>query len=251
LFELLTALPQWGPEYVNVRTCPEVVDIFGGIPQILTPTAAAAQAAFSYKYNYLLGGCDTNDPYTNLGHPTYNAANQLFYSHPFRYVPNASETAMFIDYPQLWACALSSETPTPDNRGFKLVDGVPGAFRVAPGSVASAGNGGFLEPNIFSSDTTFHQTIDDLAPVHNISVAKNAKNLGTGYPAMTGIINVAYCDGSVRGVSVTQGQTPTSSPAKDTFYEQTTVTASGSAGYQLQSTVGIIPGTRFDPMLAP
>jgi prepilin-type N-terminal cleavage/methylation domain-containing protein/prepilin-type processing-associated H-X9-DG protein len=247
LYALLLALPQGSPQYVNVRTCPAAVDIFDGIPSnFVNPSSAQGQAVYSYKYNYILGGCDTDPTVVNVGHPVFVpsvGANGTYFPRPLKSVPNSSDTAMFIDYPQLQVCSLTSKTAGTDNRGFK---GGTGVFRAWPANAA----GGFLEPTLNSSDTSSHQTIGDIAPVHFVAPARNAfYNPIVSFPAMTGIINVAYCDGSVRSATVTQGiVTACSTGAKDAFVEDP---SSGGNGFVLQSTPGNIPATRFDSTQAP
>jgi prepilin-type N-terminal cleavage/methylation domain-containing protein/prepilin-type processing-associated H-X9-DG protein len=248
LYSLLLGLPQAGPQFVNVRVCPTVVDLFGGIPSNwVNLNPSAAQAVFSYKYNYILGGCDTNTTSVNVGHPVYNAsvgAMGTYYPRPLKNVPNSANTAMFIDYPQLQVCCLSTKTGGPDNRGFK---GGLGVFRAFPNTAP----GGFLEQNQSSTDQSYHQTIGDIAPVHYVTNARAVLNLQLGsFLAQTGEINVAYCDGSVRAQQVTQGQTVGSNGGniKDAFTEDP---SSGGNGFMLQGVDGIIPATAFDPTQSP
>ena len=245
LYALLLALPQSSPQFINVRTCPSAVDFFDGIPSnFVNPASSQGQAVYSYKYNYILGGCDTDSPAVNVGHPVYNATTNLFYPRPVRTCPNSADTAMFIDYPQLQVCSLTSKSTGADNRGFK---GGTGVFRAWP----PTGLGGFLQPDIGSSDTSSHQTIGDIAPVHFAKPATNAPVPATSssFPWMTGVINVAYCDGSVRSVTVMQGQVQacTLGP-KDAFGQDP---SSGGTGFVIQSTPGNIQGTRFDPTQPP
>jgi prepilin-type N-terminal cleavage/methylation domain-containing protein/prepilin-type processing-associated H-X9-DG protein len=248
LYTLLLGLPQGAPQYANVRVCPTVLDLFDGIPSsFVNSNPSQGQAVYSYKYNYILGGCDTNTGVVNVGHPVYNAALNVFYPRPLKNVPNSANTAMFIDYPQLQVCSLSSKTLAnggPDNRGFK---GGTGVFRAYPNNAP----GGFLEQNQSATDTSYHQTIGDIAPVHYVANARGVLNLQLGsFLAQTGEINVAYCDGSVRNVQVTQGQTVGSNGAniKDAFVEDP---SSGGNGFVLQGVDGIIPGTAFDPTQPP
>jgi prepilin-type N-terminal cleavage/methylation domain-containing protein len=247
LYTLLLGLPQSAPQLNNVRVCPTVFDFFGGIPSgFVNLNPAQGQAVFSYKYNYILGGCDTNPTVVNVGHPVYNPTTTLFYPRPLRTVPNSANTAMFIDYPQLQVCSLSSKTQAnggPDNRGFKEGTGV---FRAFPASAP----GGFRQQILNSADTNHYQTIGDIAPVHSISNAKVPNTPIGSFPAMQGTIQVAYCDGSVRDGHVVQGQTvgSNSSNIKDAFVEDP---SSGGAGFVLQGVDGLIPGTAFDPTQPP
>jgi prepilin-type N-terminal cleavage/methylation domain-containing protein/prepilin-type processing-associated H-X9-DG protein len=250
LYTLLLGLPQSAPQFVNVRVCPAALDIFGGIPNgWVNQNPTQGQAVYSYKYNYILGGCDTNTTVVNVGHPVYNGALSTpeFFPRPLRTVPNSANTAMFIDYPQLQVCSLASKTQAnggPDNRGFK---GGTGVFRAFPATAP----GGFREANPNSPDTSKHQTIGDIAPVHYITNAIHVLNPQIGsFAAMAGTINVAYCDGSVRDVQVVQGQTvgSNSSNIKDAFVEDPT---SGGNGFVLQGVDGIIPATAFDPTQPP
>jgi prepilin-type N-terminal cleavage/methylation domain-containing protein/prepilin-type processing-associated H-X9-DG protein len=250
LYTLLLGLPQGAPQYNNVRVCPEVLDLFGGIPNgFVNTNPSEGQAVYSYKYNYILGGCDTNTTAVNVGHPTYNSALNVFYPQPLRRVQNSATTAMFIDYPQLQVCSLSSKTAAnggPDNRGFK---GGAGVFRAYPGALPAQG---FLEPVPGSSDTSWHQTIGDINPVHQTGPARNVlyPTVG-GYTMMTGTINVAYCDGSVSSAQVTQGQLSQSNnptTGKDGYSADP---SSGGNGFVFIGVAGVIPGTRFDPTQAP
>jgi len=249
LYTLLLGLPQSAPQFANVRVCPAVLDLFGGIPSgWVNLNPAQGQAVYSYKYNYILGGCDTNSTVVNVGHPIYDGAltTPLFFPRPLRTVPNSANTAMFIDYPQLQVCSLSSKTQAnggPDNRGFK---GGSGVFRAFPATAP----GGFRQQILNSTDTNHYQSIGDIAPVHYVSNAKVPNTPIGAFPALQGTINVAYCDGSVRDVPVVQGQTvgSNSSNIKDAFVEDP---SSGGAGFVLQGVDGIIPRTAFDPTQPP
>lgn len=118
-------------------------------------------------------------------------------------------------------------------------------FRIFPGTPAP----GFLEK--IPGDPDYHQTIGDINPVHFVRNATNVLSPQIGsFPALTGVINVAYCDGSVRPATVTQGQTPVSNSnnIKNAFVEDP---SSGGNGFVLQGVDGIIPATRFDPTQPP
>ena len=104
-----------------------------------------------------------------------------------------------------------------------------------------------------------HQCFREIAPVHGqIKPASRALSatLTDGMPCLQGSINVAYCDGSVRSVDISQGlygpATVSGNPGNKAdpnlqfvLTDSTTGGAIRSGGY------APVPGTRIDPTLAP
>jgi prepilin-type processing-associated H-X9-DG protein len=180
------------------RVCPTVAGQLSAPNPLLSPSTwpdgTNACGIFSYVYSGVIGGTDftgmtaSPQPFGSLyRYPRTDGVN--WYPCPMKTVAFASETMLFVDYPQL---RVFSEL---DNRSF---GGPP------PYGYTRAAWVPFLQAD-------GHQAIGDISPTHNVKPANLAKfpTIGTAAPniapAMTGLINVAYCDGHVETIPVTEG----------------------------------------------
>jgi prepilin-type N-terminal cleavage/methylation domain-containing protein/prepilin-type processing-associated H-X9-DG protein len=207
LYGLLTALPVQS----TVRCCPTVLN---NMPHPLV--AGTTQGLFTYKYSSIVGGVEiANDPAAlgappsptvgipvlapvPIGYNQYHDTGSVWWARPLNSVPHATETILFGDYPQVQTFSAPDAVTPGDNRGF-----INGAGNVRPFWIT---NGAFL--NTYPPTNTLHQSIGDTAPVHNTMVATGQlayASFTNGIRAMTGQINVCYCDGSVHAITVTQG----------------------------------------------
>jgi prepilin-type N-terminal cleavage/methylation domain-containing protein/prepilin-type processing-associated H-X9-DG protein len=233
LWGLLTAIPQ----HSNARICPTVASLLLAPDPNLSPSTwpngTNACGVFSYVYSGLISGADftgmtaSPQPFGSLYHyPRTDGVN--WYPQPMKTVAHASETMMYIDYPQM---RVFSEL---DGRSFQ---GPP------PYGYTRATWAPF-----FQSDG--HQALGDVCPTHGMKPANGVKfpTIGTAAPniavAMTGSINVAYCDGHVETLPVTQGQ------YNNGAYGD--IQNSGAkGGYTLVGNNCYLQGTRYDPDFAP
>lgn len=249
LFGLLTSIP------VNskVRYCPTAFNMF---PEVPVPTMASpqVQGLFSYKYSSVVGGADTTNwnyaspgqgqqgstssPCVNVGHPFlgaapagYTTSANVFWPRPLKAIPAAADTVMFSDYPQIQAFS------TTDNRGFKTNAGSLRAYW-SP----------FIQPD-------GHQAIGDTAPVHFVKdamVPNPTMTSTTGtFRCKIGEINVAYCDGSVRSIIVTQGQLYPAGATTNVKDGYSITNSTSTNGSELDGIGAEWPGTRIDPTQAP
>ena len=262
LYGLLTALPIKS----LVRCCPTV---FNNMPHPVF--TAANYGFFTYRYSGIVGGVDiTNDPpqtgaavpWPAVGQPVlgapptgYNqyadvfvAGSEVWWARPLKRVPYSSETILFGDYPQVETCATFTSNTPGDNSGFKNTGVSPG---YGSGSTDCAGWLKAYQPLLVPNPQTHqkHQCIQDSAPVHNVMPATASKPITDGtqtWPAVSGLINVCYCDGSVHAITITQG-----------FYNQvmrvdnTNDPTSYGAGYAMPGSVDAWDSSRFDPTIGP
>jgi prepilin-type N-terminal cleavage/methylation domain-containing protein/prepilin-type processing-associated H-X9-DG protein len=234
LWGLLDALPQNS----NVRVCPTVAALLQAPIPALSPSTfpngTNACGVFSYVYSGVISGTDftgmTDPPPQPFGseyhYPTTDGVN--WYPHPMRTVEFSSETMMYIDYPQM---RVFSEL---DGRAF---NGTP------PYGYTRATWKPFLQ-----SDG--HQAVGDVCPTHNMKAASGVPfpTIGTAAPniavAKTGTVNIAYCDGHVDQVIVTQG-----------LYNNSAYgdmqNNSAKNGSTLVGSNCYLPGTRYDPDYTP
>jgi prepilin-type processing-associated H-X9-DG protein len=233
----------------NIRYCPEVAQL---LPlHDLTPTNADGQPCYttrshvSYLYNALLGGMDTRyGPW----HPTGTGVQTDPYRPcTYRSIPAASDTLLFMDYPQLVVVCTGYESSGMD-RGM-----VNTTCECAV-------------PLINTINGAPHQTFYSVAPVH-FRKPKTGKGYafllssgGAQLRAMQGVINIAYCDGSVRSVAIQQvppgipsgGGIP-QGPNGVTKGDPATwdVSMATQNGDGLPGGESNIPGTRYDPTQPP
>jgi prepilin-type N-terminal cleavage/methylation domain-containing protein len=216
------------PPSSKVRMCPSVMDM---VPrQTIAPSQSGVRGEFSYQYNAMLAGYTTTTFFKGAYQGIYPPTGAtVWFMSPVRKCPNASEVLMFQDYPQITVFS------TTDDRGAYHT--LAQARSPIVGSVTIGGQ------------TQTHQLAYSVAPIHRVQVATNAKfaTLSNGSPALTGQIDVGYADGSARTVTVTQGQVSnTVTTGTSALLDQST-----QNGASLYGTNGYIPGTRWDPMLAP
>ena len=239
------------PVSSNVRYCPEVAQL---VPfHDLTPLNADGKPCYttrshvSYLYNALLGGFDTrNGPW----HPTNDGGTPpTYFPCTYRSIPAASETLLFMDYPQLVVVCTAYESAGMDRGMVGLT---------AECSVSPANN------CLFSINGATHQVFKMVAPVHFRKPAMGKgfvflqASSGAQVRAMQGYINVCYCDGSVRSQAVRQVPpgvlTQGGLPANEIFkcdpatwdVGMGTMNSDGLPGGQTN-----IPETRYDPTQPP
>ena len=220
-----------------MRVCPTVAGLLPAPNPLLSPSylanGANACGVFSYVYNGLISGADFTgmtdnpQPFGSAYHyPISDGVN--WYPRPMRSVPHASETMMYECYPQLCVFSLL------DGRAFQ---GPP------PEGYTRAAWAPFIQ-----SDG--HQAVGDVCPTHSMAQARNVKypTIGTAAPnvqvAMTGTTNIAYCDGHVDTIPVTQGM-------YNNGENGNLAGESTKAGYWLLGNACYLPGTRYDPDYAP
>jgi prepilin-type N-terminal cleavage/methylation domain-containing protein/prepilin-type processing-associated H-X9-DG protein len=191
--------------------------------------ANGARAKYSYKYNWFVAGAETNPvvaphlPHARLIDP---ATNTIVAS-PMKNIRNAAETLAFVCYPQVVAFQ-TNDLPGSD-RGMKWAS-------VKPSQTQQFVNG------------VPRQAIRGIAPMHGV-LKPNPKSptLSGGWPAMMGMTNVLYCDGSARSVPVIQGQfNATADPASQVVLTDGTTNGNIRAGNAC-----VLEGTRLDPTVSP
>jgi len=192
------------------------------------PANTATRALYSYKYNWLISGSESNAGVSpNLPHCRENPVGSgNFYPNPMKKVQNSSDTLMFVCYPQL--VAWQTNDLAGSDRGMGLATIKPGSPQTVNGIV--------------------HQGIRSIAPVHGkIGTSPYISNLTDGSPAVQGATNILYCDGSVRTVNVQQGQfTNVADPASQVILTDASNNGNSRAGNQC-----VIENTRLDPTVAP
>jgi prepilin-type N-terminal cleavage/methylation domain-containing protein/prepilin-type processing-associated H-X9-DG protein len=203
------------------------------------PTWAAAQdvnrALYSYKYNWLLTGSETNGgvlPW--LPHATVRDATPTYNPNPMKNVKNASETLMIICYPQL--VAIQPNDLGGSDRGMD-------SSTVKPSSTGTGQTQGMRLVN-----GEWHQTMRSLAPMHGqLKPSQYIATLSDGTPALAGLTNVLYADGSARTVPIVLGQfVNTADGANKVVLNDSTDNGNIRAGNEC-----MIEGTRLDPTRTP
>jgi len=225
------------PVLSTVRYCPSVVDtmLFQNISGTYAATSGYYNGAtglkinvygyYSYMYSLMLGGGETRNEGTAHPIPVPGSSPTVYTASPYRTIPHASETIMFMDYPQLVVFCQY------DDRGTQ-------ALPIWSNS-----------PLYETVNGVSHQCIYAAAPVHSVKPATDSRNpyLAGGYPALKGISNICYADGSVQAVSIEQGEV-TGNITKAPQIDLTQGTTNGDINYGNQC---IIPNSRLDPMQAP
>jgi prepilin-type N-terminal cleavage/methylation domain-containing protein/prepilin-type processing-associated H-X9-DG protein len=255
----------------TVRCCPTVL---ASLPST-TLTGATNLGLFTYKYSAMVGGVSVvNVPPApgaaispSVGSPRlaaapkgynpFNDTGNVWWAQPLRRVPYSNETIMFADYPQIQTFAASTaSTPGDATHGFMHEGTLNNADEVA-GVLSpyyiSAVLGGFWTN--FPSTSTYHQIIADTAPVHFLAPARATVFTAfsnNNIQPLTGQVNVCYCDGSVRAVTVTQLNVPGTSANQGAAYVGVNVDATGiKGGYTNTGGVGFWDGSRLDPNRTP
>jgi prepilin-type N-terminal cleavage/methylation domain-containing protein/prepilin-type processing-associated H-X9-DG protein len=205
------------------------------------PTWAPAQdvnrTLYSYKYNWLLTGSETNGTVMPwLPHATVRdaAPTTTYNPNPMKNVKNASETLMMICVPQL--VAIQPNDLGGSDRGMD-------SATVKPSAVGTGTTQGMRNVN-----GAFHQTMRSLGPIHGtLKQSPYLSTLSDGSPALAGLTNVLYADGSARTVPIAQGQFINTADGANKMV-LTDVTGNGNirAGNEC-----MIEGTRLDPTRTP
>lgn len=186
------------------------------------------RALYSYKYNWLISGSETNAGVApHLPHATLRDSTPSYDGNPMKNVRFSSETLLFVCFPQL--VAWQTDDQLGSDRGMN-------GASVKPASTARTVNGAKV------------QSIRGMAPSHGkLTQSKWLANLSDGSPALAGDTNVCYADGSVRTVKIAQGQfTATADGASKVVLDDSTNNGNARAGNEC-----IIPDTRLDPTMAP
>jgi prepilin-type N-terminal cleavage/methylation domain-containing protein/prepilin-type processing-associated H-X9-DG protein len=256
----------------NVRCCPTVLN---NMPQtsVISANTPTNLGLFTYKYSAIVGGVSPQNvpgaPATVLiptvGGPVLKpaginsfgdpAGTNVFWSQPLKRVPNSSETILFADFPQLDTfAAQTSSGPGDTTHGFTHQGNSPSTSVVVPGILEpyflTSPAFGFYD--IYAPTGVTHQFVADGAPVHNVGKVTGRGSAVTlnGNAPLTGQINVGYCDGSVRAVSIAQAQM--SGPHAGDYWVGITNDSTGTAGGYTQ-TAGpcYFEGSRLDPNRQP
>ena len=223
------------PPSSRARLCPSAVERL--MEQPIAISNGAIRGEYSYQYSAILGGYSATQS-TPGAVKAYVPAigTTAWVSSPIRKCPNSSETLMFLDYPQI---VVNSTT---DDRGAYAV-------------MAQASNPIVQTASAGPYAGTPHQMAWALAPMHNVKPANGKyRQLSDGSTALMGSTNVCYADGSARSQNVAQGMFDTGNgvlgsaahTVRHNLLDQST-----NNGSYLAGSIGIIPGTRFDPDLAP
>lgn len=265
-----------------VRCCPTVLETMNqtSLKTTLNPTNLGL---FTYKYNAIVGGVAIlpdlfasggTAPVPSVGYPTlapvgnnpYGDTGSVMWSRPLTRVPFSADTIMFADYPQMQTFEVAAPSitklPSMGFTGFasSTTDNwleVPGILSPnwATTMINSAQNsqGGFVDT--YQSDNTKHQAIADTAPVHFTSTVTGSTaypTFTTGAKAQTGQINVCYCDGSVRSITVTQLEFLGASKEYQMPFVGLNNDSTGlSGGYTTTGGPGYWQGSRLDPNKTP
>jgi prepilin-type processing-associated H-X9-DG protein len=212
-----------------VAVCPKVLSELP-LPRTGSPFV---RSYFSYKYNWLLAGAETNPAVAPWAPHAYTLpGTTLIVGTTYKKVPASTETAMFIDFPQL-VCFQTDDQPGTDR-------GMSGAV------FNQQGTGQITIPATGQK----HQVIRQVAPVHGMikgAPGAVAQFLTDNSPTLMGQINVCYCDGSVRTVTVSQGQVDNVADPK----AQLVLDDSTNGGARRAGSHSYIEGTRFDPTFPP
>lgn len=186
------------------------------------------RAHYSYKYNWLISGSETNTLVApHLPHAKLRDSTPSYDANPMKNVRYSSETLLFVCYPQL--VAWQTDDQLGSDRGMN-------GASVKPAGTTRTVNGIKV------------QSIRGLAPSHGKLVqSKWLGSLSDGSPALSGDTNVCYADGSVRTVKISQGQfTATADGPSKIVLDDSTNNGNARAGNEC-----FIPDTRLDPTVAP
>lgn len=194
------------------------------------PANDSVRAIYSYRYNWLLSGAETNSsvvPHLPHARLRDNPAGS-YDPNPMRYVKNASETMMFVDYPQLVA--------------FQTNDAL-GSDRGMDNATIKGGS-----PFIQTVGGVRRQTFRSIAPIHGtVKPSRFPTVLSNGFLALEGSVNILYCDGSARAVLIAQGQINNGAdPADKVLLNDSTLNGNIRTG-----NLCVIENTRLDPTQNP
>ena len=185
---------------------------------------------YTYKYNWLLSGAETNTVVApNLPHAYVNPQNPtVLLPSPMRTVPFSNETLLFAQSAQI-VCYETDDIPGSD-RGMPKSNFTPGLTTAIPGS----------------GSTLTHQYIRGLSPVHgNLLPATNVTYpvLSDGMVAQQGQVNVCFADYHVTTLACKQGQVlNTADPVITELATDAGANGVGHSGNQCY-----LPGVRLNP----
>jgi prepilin-type N-terminal cleavage/methylation domain-containing protein/prepilin-type processing-associated H-X9-DG protein len=199
-------------------------------PPTWTVANNGVRALYSYKYNWFLTGSETNPVVSpHLPHATVRdtVPTTTYNPNPMKNVKNATETLMLVCVPQL--VAFQTNDLAGSDRGM-------GAATVKPATAQR-----FV-------DGVPRQSLRSLGPVHGtLKQSRFLASLSDGSPALAGLTNVLYADGSARTLQIAQGQfINTADGANKLLLNDSTSNGNIRAGNEC-----ILEGTRLDPTKAP
>jgi prepilin-type N-terminal cleavage/methylation domain-containing protein/prepilin-type processing-associated H-X9-DG protein len=226
-----------------VRYCPTMANL---LPfQDLTVNNFDGKPCFTtrvhvgYLYNKYLGGLDNRlGPWQVPGDGLSLATAYRPVS--YRSIPAASETMLFMEYPQLVVVCAGYESAGMD-RGMVNVM----AYNLYSGNAA--------DPLMITVKGTPHQVMYAVCPAHFIKPSTAAFHFitstatGQQYPTKQGYINVTYADGHVASVFVQQGQTPGLNNNVTRGDVAWALDMSTQNGAFLPGSSAVVTGTRYDP----
>ena len=217
-----------------------LLKVKAGSTGVVCPTAALmekpgwgaaannARAHYSYKYNWFVAGAETNAGVAkHLPHARIDPVTNYAFPSPMKNIRNAAETLAFVCHPQVVAFQ-TNDLPGSD-RGMQWA------------SVKPSQTQQFI-------DGLPRQAIRGIAPMHGLLKPNpKAPTLSTGWPALMGMTNVLYCDGSAKSVPVIQGQfIATADPSSQVVLTDGTTNGNIRAG-----NLCVLEGTRLDPTVSP
>jgi prepilin-type N-terminal cleavage/methylation domain-containing protein len=219
-----------------------LLKVKAGTQTAVCPTAAKLEAPtwttanntvrahYSYKYNWFLAGAEPNPvvaPHLPHAKPQDPGGTTAYNPNPMKQVKNASETLMFVCVNQL--VAFQTNDLGGSDRGMD-------ASSVKPASATRMVDG------------VVRQSLRSLNPVHGtLKQSKYAATLSDGSPALAGLTNVCYADGSARTVPIAQGQFTTTADGAN----KVLLNDSSSNGNIRTGNECILEGTRLDPTKTP
>ena len=192
---------------------------------------------YSYEYNWLLSGSETNttvNPNVPHARPMANppaGTTNPYIGVPMKTIPHSSDTLLYTDMSQIVAYQINDLPGT--DRGTTFLT-------VKPGNSPASGVG---------LDGQTHPTMRGISPCHLIQKSNAAfATLSTGEPALKGLINVCYADYSVRPVPIVQGMF---SNLADSNLSNELADDSSNNGTGHSGNTCIVPDTRLDPTVNP
>ena len=219
-----------------VRVCPAVLQTMqpwttpqmSGISLVSRRPNSVVWGFYSYRYSMMLGGLETRG---SGGHPyvspvPLDSSNSPAYviPGPYKSVRNASETVMFMDYPQLVLFSLDNSL------------GVQALGFWSTNPVIYNGKG---------------QAAYNAGPVHNVKPTNAPIKYDViGSPLRMGQSNICYADGSARTVDLKQGEydnVQTVIPQVSLTSAVVTQPWTQGNGWIMGGNECMIPGSRVDP----
>jgi prepilin-type N-terminal cleavage/methylation domain-containing protein/prepilin-type processing-associated H-X9-DG protein len=241
VWSLLSSIPVQS----SVRYCPSVADLLpfqnlNGLNSDGKP-CYTTRSHVSYLYNEYLGGMDNrNGPWIAQGSGV--DASTATIPATYHSIPAATDTMLFMEYPQLVVVDTKYESTGMD-RGMVNVVGY------------SLYSNSTTDPLMITVRGVQHQVFYAVAPVHARKPGKASLHFITGagssVSTMQGTINICYADGSVRTVFVQQGMAPSSVSLGTITRGDPSIPWDLAMGTQngsfLPGSSAPIQGTRYDP----